>query len=150
MVKSQSKRIGIDEYFLQMAEVVCKRGTCPRARVGCVLVKDKRVFSTGFNGALPGESHCEDVGCELINKHCVRTVHAEMNAVVQAAKYGSQSTDGMTVYTTHSPCQLCFKILAAAGTKRIVAREEYRSADFNIKAACRKSAIIYEVIGKNV
>jgi dCMP deaminase len=86
---------------------------------GCVLVKDKNVIATGYNGSIPGDEHCEDVGCLVIDNHCVRTVHAEMNAVVQAAKRG-HGVEGATAYVTNMPCTACAKALIAAGIKRVV------------------------------
>lgn len=108
-----------DEYFLKLAMLASERATCPRMHCGCVLVKDKNVIATGYNGSIPGGDHCEDVGCLVINNHCVRTNHAEMNALMQAAKHGSP-VSGATAYITNMPCTTCAKALIAAGIKRIV------------------------------
>jgi len=89
-----------------------------------VLVKDKRVVSTGYNGSIPGDEHCEEVGCLIVDNHCVRTVHAEMNAIVQAAKRG-HPIDGATAYVTNMPCTSCAKALITAGIKRVVVFSDY-------------------------
>lgn len=118
-----------DEYFMEIAKVVAKRSTCKRAAVGAVIVKDKRILTTGYAGAPKGMPHCLDVGCLIksivkengkTEEHCLRTVHAEMNAIIQAALHGV-STDGATIYTTHLPCYNCAKVIINAGIKRIVA-----------------------------
>jgi len=108
-----------DEYFLKLAMLASERATCPRMHCGCVLVKDKNVIATGYNGSIPGGDHCEDVGCLVVDNHCIRTNHAEMNALMQAAKHGS-SVAGATAYVTNMPCTTCAKALIAAGIKRIV------------------------------
>ena len=77
-----------DEYFLKLAMLASERATCPRMHCGCVLVKNKDVIATGYNGSIPGDDHCDQVGCLIVENHCVRTVHAEMNALIQAAKRG--------------------------------------------------------------
>lgn len=116
-----------DEYFIQIAKVVATRSTCNRKQVGAVLVRDKRILSTGYGGSIRGQPHCLDVGCDIDKDTggCVRTVHAECNAVAQASRNGV-STEGSTIYVTLSPCTTCFKILANAGIRRIVYAEEYR------------------------
>mgnify|MGYP001584557723 CR=1 FL=1 len=106
-------------YFYDIAKLVSSRATCPRASVGAVIVKDKRVIATGYNGALAGEPHCTDAGCIVVGGHCKRTVHAEINALAQAARYGT-ATDGAVVYVYDSlgrdaPCQECHNALWAAG-----------------------------------
>ncbi len=116
-----------DEYFFQIAQVVAGRGSCDRLRVGCVLVGDKRIIATGYNGSIPGAPHCDDVGHQLLNGHCVRTIHAEINAIANAAKMGV-STRGTTAYVTHTPCYSCFKALVSAGVKEIRALMEYENA----------------------
>lgn len=114
-----------DEYFMDIAKAVSTRATCDRKHVGCVLVKDKYIIATGYNGSVSGLPHCDEVGHMMVNGHCERTSHAEANAIVQAAKHGV-STDGATAYITASPCWHCFKLLASAGIKRIVYGEFYR------------------------
>jgi len=113
-----------DEYFLKLAMLASERATCPRMHCGCVLVKNKNVISTGYNGSIPGDEHCDDVGCLIVDNHCVRTVHAEMNAVVQAARYG-HSVEGATAYVTNMPCTSCAKALVTAGIERVVIFSDY-------------------------
>lgn len=116
-----------DEYFLALAHHVATRATCDRLHAGCVLVRDKRILATGYNGSLPGADHCDDVGHLMVEGHCVATIHAEANAVANAARAGV-STMGATAYVTATPCWNCLKILVAAGIKRIVFDIEYPSA----------------------
>ncbi len=121
-----------DEYFMQMAKLAATRSTCLRRKVGAVIVKDSHVLSTGYNGAPRGVSHCEEKGClrVLMNvpsgtRHeLCRGVHAEQNAVTQAAYFGT-SVNGATIYTTTFPCSLCAKILINSGIKEIVYSEGY-------------------------
>jgi len=110
---------------MDIAKEVSTRATCDRKLVGCVLVKDKYIIATGYNGSVAGLEHCDEAGHMMVNGHCERTSHAEANAIVQAAKHGV-STDGATAYITASPCWGCFKLLASSGIKRIVFGEFYR------------------------
>ncbi|WP_223646390.1 cytidine/deoxycytidylate deaminase family protein [Corallococcus sp. EGB] len=114
-----------DQYFMDIAQQVATRATCDRKHVGAVLVRDKTILSTGYNGAIRGLPHCDEVGHMMENGHCVATVHAEANAIIQAAKNGV-SIDGATIYTTASPCWPCFKLIANSGCTRIVFGEFYR------------------------
>lgn len=118
------KRPNWDEYFLKLAMLASERATCPRMHCGCVLVKDKNVIATGYNGSIPGDEHCEDIGCLIVDNHCIRTVHAEMNALVQAAKRGN-AVDGATAYVTNMPCTTCAKAIISAGIKRIVVFSDF-------------------------
>lgn len=114
-----------DEYFMMMArDVVAQRATCNRRKVGAVLVRDKRILTTGYNGSPPGMPHCTDVGCWMVENHCIRTIHAEQNAVVQAALHGI-STQGASIYVTAAPCVNCAKLLVAAGVTRVVYADKY-------------------------
>jgi len=114
-----------DQYFMDIARQVATRATCDRKHVGAVLVRDRTILSTGYNGSIRGLPHCDDVGHMMENGHCVATVHAEANAIIQAAKNGVR-IDGATIYTTASPCWPCFKLIANAGIVRIVYGEFYR------------------------
>lgn len=130
------KRPDWDEYFLKLAMLASERATCPRMHCGCVLVKKKDVITTGYNGSIPGDVHCEDSECLVIDDHCVRTVHAEMNALIQAAKRG-HSIEGATAYVTNMPCTTCAKALITAGIERVVVFSEYHdtlATDFFAKA----------------
>ncbi len=118
------KRPDWDEYFLKLAMLASERATCPRMHCGCVLAKNKNVIATGYNGSIPGDEHCEDVGCLVVDNHCVRTVHAEMNALIQAARRG-HAVEGATAYVTNMPCTTCAKALITAGIKRVVVFSDY-------------------------
>lgn len=113
-----------DEYFIGIAEQVAKRSTCPRAAVGAVIVKDRRILTTGYNGAPMGLPHCTEVGCLMVDGHCVRTLHAEQNAIIQAALHGV-SVQGSTMYVTHQPCLNCAKMIINAGIVRVVYGGDY-------------------------
>ncbi len=112
-------RPGWDEYFMGVARTVATRATCPRASVGAVLVREHRILTTGYNGAPRHVAHCTEAGCEMVGGHCVRSTHAEANAVVQAALHGVQ-LEGAAAYCTHQPCVYCAKLLISAGVARIV------------------------------
>ena len=114
-----------DEYFIKIAIAVAERSTCDRAHVGAVLVKDKRILTTGFNGSPSGLPHCDEVGHLLIEDHCVRTIHAETNAIIQAALHGVSTKDAIC-YVTHFPCINCAKTLINAGVTRVVYLNNYR------------------------
>ncbi|WEV70646.1 deaminase [Lactobacillus sp. ESL0785] len=111
-------RIPWKQYFMMQALVIAQRSTCDRALVGNVLVKDNRIIGTGYNGSVTGASHCDDVGHQLVDGHCVRTIHSEMNSLIQCAKNGV-STDNTEIYVTHFPCYNCAKALVQAGVKKI-------------------------------
>lgn len=121
-----------DSYFMEIAQVVSKRSTCLRRSVGAVLVKDRQILATGYNGTPKGFPHCEEVGCLREQLHVpsgtkhelCRGIHAEQNAIIQAAVHGA-STKGATIYCTHQPCVVCAKILINAGVKRIVYANPY-------------------------
>jgi dCMP deaminase len=118
-------RASWDEYFMNIARAVATRSTCSRKHVGAVIVRDKVILSTGYNGSLRGLPHCDEVGHMLEDGHCVRTIHAEANAVIQAATHGTR-IEGAWIYVTASPCWSCFKMIANAGLMRIVYGEFYR------------------------
>lgn len=103
---------------------VSTRSTCLRAQVGAIIVKERRILTTGYNGAPKGLPHCLDEGCEMVNGHCVRTLHAEQNAIMQAALYGV-SLDGGTIFITHQPCHTCAKMIINAGLERVVFAGKY-------------------------
>ena len=110
---------------MNIAIEVATRSTCDRKNVGAVIVREKTILSTGYNGSIKGLPHCDEVGCEMVDGHCVRTTHAEANAIVQAAKNGVR-IDRAEIYVTASPCYNCFKFIANAGIKKIYYNEFYR------------------------
>jgi dCMP deaminase len=122
---SNRRRVDWDDYFMAIAREVATRATCDRKHVGAVVVREKMILATGYNGSLRGADHCDDVGHLMVDGHCVRTVHAEANAIVQAARNGVR-TEGGGIYVTASPCFGCFKLIANAGIRRIVFGEFYR------------------------
>jgi dCMP deaminase len=122
-----SQRTDWDTYFMEIAKVVSSRATCDRKHVGAVLVRDRIILSTGYNGSIRGMPHCDEAGHMMEDGHCVATIHAEANAILQSARTGA-SIEGATIYTTASPCWPCFKLIANAGIQRIVYGEFYRDA----------------------
>ena len=114
-----------DEYFMTIAFQVASRATCDRKHVGAVIVRDRNILSTGYNGSLRGLEHCDEIGHLMENDHCVRTVHSEANAIVQAARNGV-AIQGAHIYVTSSPCWNCFRLIANAGIVRICFGEFYR------------------------
>ena len=120
-----STRVGWHKYFMGVARVVATRSTCDRKQVGAVIVRDRTILSTGYNGSIRGMPHCDEAGHMMENGHCVATIHAETNAVLQAAKNGVR-IDGSEIYTTASPCWNCFKMIANAGIRTIYFGEFYR------------------------
>lgn len=111
---------------MKIAEIVATRSTCDRRSVGAVLAKEKVILSTGYNGAPRGMAHCDESGHEIVDGHCVRTVHAEANAIVQAARNGV-AVEGATMYLTHSPCYDCFKMMVNAGINGVCYSDFYMS-----------------------
>jgi dCMP deaminase len=124
-VDDVAKRASWDEYFMRIAVEVASRSTCDRKHVGAVIVRDRNILSTGYNGSISGMPHCDDVGHMMESDHCVATIHAEANAIIQAAKNGV-CINGGSIYTTASPCWNCFKIIVNSGMKRIFFGEFYR------------------------
>jgi len=126
-----------DEYFLKILDTVSERATCDRGRNGCIIVKDKRVLTTGYVGSPPGLPHCDEVGHDMrkvfdeqgnVTQYCVRTVHAEQNAILQAAKFGIP-IDGATMYVKLEPCRVCTMMIISAGIKRVVCKKRYHAAE---------------------
>lgn len=111
-----------DKYFMDIAFMVKERSTCPRLHVGAVVVKDKRIKGTGYNGSPPHLEHCDDAGCLMINNHCKRTIHAEVNAIMECSP---EERAGATIYITAQPCMECTKIIIASGIERVVFAKKY-------------------------
>ena len=116
-----------DEYYLDIADKVATRSTCDRLSVGCVIVKNNRIISTGYNGSVSGKEHCDDVG-HLYNDEgrCIRTIHAEQNALLFAER---EELKDATVYVSHQPCENCAKLLVQAGVSKVVFEYEYKNTD---------------------
>ncbi len=120
-----SHRASWDEYFMNIGREVATRATCDRKHVGAVIVRERSILATGYNGSIHGLAHCDEDGHLMEDGHCVRTIHAEANAIIQAARNGVR-IEGAWIYVTASPCFSCFKMIANAGIKRIVFGEFYR------------------------
>ncbi len=123
-MSEQLARPSWDDYFMQITHQVAKRSTCPRAAVGAVIVRDKRILTTGYNGAPSNLPHCTEAGCLMVNGHCVRTLHAEQNAIIQGALHGVDVSSS-TLYVTHQPCLVCAKMIINAGIERVVYAGHY-------------------------
>ena len=128
------KRLGWDQYFMQICRVVAQRSTCNRAAVGAVIVRDRTILATGYNGAPAGLPHCTEVGCLIytsttpdgeVEENCFRTIHAEINAIAQAAKNGV-AIAGSDIYITHSPCIHCLKVIINTGIRRVFYERPYK------------------------
>jgi len=112
---------------MAVAKIISTRSTCDRLQSGAVLVLNKRIISTGYNGSPPGLPHCNDGGHMMEEGHCVRTIHGEHNVILQVAIIPGASTEGSTMYTKYSPCIHCAKYVVAAGIKRVVVGKVYRN-----------------------
>lgn len=122
-----------NNYFIDLAETVAERATCDRAHVGCVLVNDEhRIVSTGYNGSVAKNPHCDEIGHTMRDGHCIATIHAEMNAILYCAKEGIK-LKGTTCFITHFPCLNCTKALIQAGIKKIYYKEGYRPDEYALK-----------------
>lgn len=151
------KRPSWDEYFLLIVDAVSKRATCSRGKSGCIITKDKRILATGYVGAPANAKDCYTVGHlfkQLVNEngvastHCIRTIHAEQNAIAQAAKYGI-SVKGGTLYCSMEPCFDCAKLILASGITKVIANNMYHSAE-NTRALLKDAKIDLIVINKEV
>ena len=136
MSKKAYKRPSWDEYFMEICQTVAKRATCDRGRSGCVIAKENQILVTGYVGSPTGLPHCDDVGHKLkkmvhesgeVTQHCVRTVHAEQNAITQAAKRGI-AIDGATLYCKMTPCRTCAMLIINCGIKRVVCEKKYHDS----------------------
>ena len=155
--QSMNRRPGWDEYFLHLVDEVAQRATCDRGKSGCVIVKDKRIIATGYVGSPPGQPHCDDVGHLLrdvidenseVHQHCVRTIHAEQNAIAQAARYGI-ALEGATLYCTMEPCRVCAMLIVSVGIKRVVAKKMYHAGQ-DTRDLFASSGVELEVVDKRV
>ncbi|MBN1274665.1 AAA family ATPase [Candidatus Woesearchaeota archaeon] len=153
----KTKRPSWDDYFIGITNAVRERGTCDRGKAGCVIAKDNRILTTGYVGSVKGMPHCDEAGHlmhEVINedgtrsKHCIRTVHAEQNAIVQAARNGV-SIDGATLYCSMTPCFTCAKLIINAGIKRVVANKDYHKSKLS-KAFFKAAKVKLDIIHKEV
>ena len=145
------ERFTWDKYFLELVKVVGGRGTCDRGRSGCVIEKNKRIVSTGYVGSPVGTAHCDDVGHEMHvvtengkkSQHCIRTTHAEQNAIVNAARFGG-ALEGATLYCHMTPCYVCAKMIINAGIKRVVCAKDYHKGGRS-KEIFKEAGVEYEL-----
>ncbi|WP_440895904.1 ComE operon protein 2 [Amphibacillus sp. Q70] len=125
------ERISWHQYFMAQSHLIALRSTCERLMVGATIVRDKRIIAGGYNGSVSGSAHCIEEGCYVIDGHCVRTVHAEMNAILQCAKFGVP-TEGAEIYVTHFPCLQCCKSIIQAGIKTVYYAKDYKNHPYAI------------------
>ncbi|GGA68835.1 ComE operon protein 2 [Ornithinibacillus halotolerans] len=126
------ERISWNQYFMAQSHLLALRSTCTRLMVGATVVRDKRIIAGGYNGSVSGGVHCVDEGCYVIDGHCVRTVHAEANALLQCAKFGVP-TENADIYVTHFPCLQCTKQLIQAGIRKVYYAENYKNHPYAIQ-----------------
>ena len=142
------QRISWDEYFMAQSHLLSLRSTCSRLSVGATIVKDKRIVSGGYNGSIKGDEHCIDVGCKVVEGHCVRSIHAEINAILQCSKFGV-GTEGATIYVTHFPCLNCTKSIIQAGIKEICYANDYRNNEY-AQELLEKSGVVVRKVDYDV
>ncbi|UTR07913.1 ComE operon protein 2 [Alkalihalobacillus sp. LMS6] len=123
------ERISWDLYFMSQSQLLSLRSTCPRLKVGATIVREKRIIAGGYNGSVSGSDHCLDHGCYVVDGHCIRTVHAEVNALLQCAKFGVP-TKGAEIYITHFPCVHCAKSLIQAGISKVHYAKDYKNQPY--------------------
>jgi len=128
----EPERISWDEYFMAQAHLLALRSTCTRLSVGATIVRDKRIIAGGYNGSVSGDVHCIDEGCYVVDDHCVRTIHAEVNALLQCAKFGIP-THGAEIYVTHFPCLHCSKAIVQAGIKAVYYASDYKNDPYALE-----------------
>ncbi|SFL80885.1 dCMP deaminase [Gracilibacillus orientalis] len=126
------ERISWHQYFMAQSHLLALRSTCQRLMVGATIVRDKRIIAGGYNGSVSGSVHCIDEGCYVIEGHCVRTIHAEMNALLQCAKFGA-STENAEIYVTHFPCLNCCKAIIQSGIKTVYYAEDYKNHPYAVE-----------------
>jgi dCMP deaminase len=126
------ERLSWDQYFMAQSHLLASRSTCTRLVVGATIVREKRIIAGGYNGSIAGGPHCTDEGCYMIDGHCVRTIHAEMNAILQCAKFG-EPTEGAEIYVTHYPCLQCCKAIIQAGIKGVYFAKDYKNHPYAIE-----------------
>ena len=140
----KDKRIPWNQYFMLQAILLSMRSTCERLSVGAIIVRDNRIIAGGYNGAVSGDDHCIDVGCYIRDGHCMLTIHAEMNAVLQCAKFGIPTADA-EIYVTDFPCLQCTKSLLQAGIKKIHYLRNYNNDEYAIRLLERKHVAVEQV-----
>ncbi|MGO0154799.1 deoxycytidylate deaminase [Leuconostoc mesenteroides] len=138
------QRISWHQYFIAQAAILSTRSTCTRLHVGAIIVRDHRIIASGYNGSVSGTPHCTEVGDLMVDGHCIRAVHAEQNALMQAAKMGI-TIDGSEVYVTDVPCVQCTKLLLQAGINKIYFMRDYRNNVFAEELLAQKGIELKQV-----
>lgn len=135
------ERITWDQFFMAQSHLLALRSTCTRLAVGATIVREKRIIAGGYNGSISGDEHCIEKGCYVVDNHCVRTVHAETNALLQCAKYGTPA-NGADIYVTHFPCLPCTKTIIQAGIRNVYYATDYKNNPYALE--------LFEKAGVNV
>ncbi|MEI7688665.1 MAG: cytidine/deoxycytidylate deaminase family protein [Candidatus Nomurabacteria bacterium] len=161
MIENEEMKLPVrptwDEYFLSMVELVGTRSTCNRGKSGCVIVKNKRVLSTGYIGSPTGTAHCDESGHEMHtvtqedgnqSRHCIRTAHAEQNAIVNSSRFGI-ALDGSTLYCHMTPCYVCAKMIINAGILRVVCNLDYHAGNRS-KELFKEAGVVYELLNNKM
>ncbi|KRK72406.1 hypothetical protein FD49_GL000514 [Latilactobacillus sakei subsp. sakei DSM 20017 = JCM 1157] len=143
-----NKRMPWNQYFMLQSVLLSMRSTCPRLFVGALVIRNRRIIAGGYNGSVAHEDHCIDVGCLMRDGHCLRTIHAEMNALTQCAKFGVQ-TEGAEIYVTHFPCLQCTKLIIQAGISKIHYQKDYHNDPYALKLI-EKSGIELDQVNLSV
>ncbi|WP_096188331.1 ComE operon protein 2 [Evansella halocellulosilytica] len=138
------ERISWHQYFMAQSHLLALRSTCTRLMVGATIVRDKRIIAGGYNGSISGGKHCIEDGCYVIENHCVRTIHAEINAILQCAKFGVP-TEGSEIYVTHFPCLNCCKSIIQAGIKKVYYAQDYKNHEYAIELFEAADVVVEQV-----
>jgi dCMP deaminase len=138
------ERISWDQYYMAQSHLLALRSTCTRLTVGATIVRDKRIIAGGYNGSIAGGDHCIDSGCYVIDNHCVRTIHAEMNALLQCAKFGVPTAEA-EMYVTHFPCLQCSKMIIQAGIRTVYYAEDYKNHPYAIELFAQANVNVEKV-----
>ena len=138
------ERITWDQFFMAQCHLLALRSTCTRLAVGAIIARDNRIIAGGYNGSISGGDHCIDHGCYVVDNHCVRTIHAEMNALLQCTKYGIPAA-GSTLYVTHFPCLQCAKAIIQAGVKHVFYATDYRNNEYALKLFAQSGVSVQHI-----
>ena len=146
-----------DQYFIEISRTVATRSTCDRGRSGCVIIRDKRILTTGYVGSPPGMPHCDEAGHQMAefldeegnrSQHCIRTIHAEQNAIAQAARFGI-SLAGATLYCKMEPCYVCARLIISVGITHVVAEKRYQKGEMT-REMFRRAGVKLDVLNDEV
>lgn len=138
------ERITWDQFFMAQCHLLALRSTCTRLAVGAIIVRDNRIIAGGYNGSISGGDHCIDHGCYVVDNHCIRTIHAEMNALLQCSKYGIPASNS-TLYVTHFPCLQCTKAIIQAGIKNVYYAQDYRNHEYATKLFAQSGVAVQHI-----